>query len=432
MIHNVRSYVKLCYTLLLVSLLAGSVVVTTPISKANTPLGTNLAWTWNSINNYFVAQSTYDFWLAILVSTYGANSVGLLNSSVEIVISSHNVTLAQQKYYYVNNTATKLVLGTGSTPHLFYTVPDNVTDYLVIQERGQWMEQDTNGNYYNGTHDYVYNKTVYPYPSTPAPPDMLSASCDNQIITLYWANLPSDQRGTLIPYTQINIDINTTSNGVYQGFNLDYLPTLSHTFLKFWANGSRVYFSIKTYNGYFYSQPSETISLLVVDTPESAPMAPQLNETTQVGGNFLQWNTPADGGEAIIDYAVYRYTDLNPTPVLLNRTTRHSYLDTSYNATEGAYYEVQARNSYGFGNSSNLISLPGPYAVTETTTTTSTTSSTSSPTSVDTSSSQSTTPSSTPQNTLPTTSGSSTAPFTGLWIAMFGLLLIWKQRRNKK
>ncbi|MBN1677580.1 MAG: zinc dependent phospholipase C family protein [Candidatus Thermoplasmatota archaeon] len=111
------------------------------------------------------------------------------------------------------------------------------------------------------------------------------------------------------------------------------------------------------------SYPDEPVDPGDVTPVLEAPDAPaSLDAYVQGGHVFLVWSPPAnDGGSPVIEYVIYRGTELNsPQPLATAASNAQSWQDLSADEGETYYYWVVARNSAGPSGMSEVASATLP------------------------------------------------------------------------
>lgn len=102
----------------------------------------------------------------------------------------------------------------------------------------------------------------------------------------------------------------------------------------------------------------------VLGTSDAPPEAPSLTSSSSIGSVNLFWTEPADNGNTLTEYSIYRHSvpfsaTSTATQVATTSTTTLSYSDTSASVGTTYYYGVTASSGSGEGSLSNLM-VSGP------------------------------------------------------------------------
>jgi fibronectin type 3 domain-containing protein len=179
----------------------------------------------------------------------------------------------------------------------------------------------------------------------PSAPISLLASPSDSRNALSWAAPLSDNGHEIIGYN------------VYRGLSsenlalLASLPSTTSYFDQAVSNGVTYYYRVTASN----SMGEGAFSPLASAKPATLPGSPlSLSAVGGVGSIDLAWSAPADGGDAITGYAIYRGTSPSSlTQVAIASST--NYHDSSLSRSTLYHYEVKAVNSIGQGPSASAF-----------------------------------------------------------------------------
>lgn len=193
--------------------------------------------------------------------------------------------------------------------------------------------------------------------TVPGAPTALVASPGNGMVNLSWS-APADSGGGEV--TRYYVYWSTSPTGTASRIDtLSNATTYSHRGL---TNGVTYYYTVSamTSGG---EGPSTSQSSA---RPATSPGAPE-NLAVQGGARqtVLTWQAPANGGEPIVGYRIYRGTASGMETLLLTVGVVGTYTDTGLQDNTQYYYRVSAVNALGEGPmsgeaSATTFDVPGP------------------------------------------------------------------------
>jgi VCBS repeat-containing protein len=202
----------------------------------------------------------------------------------------------------------------------------------------------------NAVGESAHSPEVSATPMTVPTAPTLSATANNGSVSLSWT-VPANGGSAINGYKLYR---GTTSGG--EGLLIALGSSTTSMVDNSIVNGTTYYYQVSATNAAGESVRSTQMSATPTAPVGTSPGAPGLSGTASAGQVALSWTVPANGGNAITGYRVYRSTSAG-TEVLyssVNASTT-TFNDTSVTNGTTYFYVVTAVNSQGESARSNEV-----------------------------------------------------------------------------